>query len=98
MVLMNNICDLSQFVIVVPIHDKSSTTLADYFFNMMMKFGLYHLVVLDDDNPFKGSFVTMCKTLDLNYYILVKCNHKELSVENFHRFLNKATTITMEDR
>ena len=40
----------------------------------------------------------MCKVLKLTYDVLVKRNHKGSSVEHFHRFLNKATTITMEDR
>ena len=40
----------------------------------------------------------MCKALELNYDILAKINHKGLSVEHFYRFLNKATTIAMEDR
>ena len=63
-----------------------------------MKFGLCYLVVLDDGNPFKGAFVTMCKGLKLNNVILAKRNHKGLSVEHFHRFLNKPTTIAIEDR
>ena len=61
-----------------------------------MKFGLCYLVVLDDGNPFKGAFVAMCKSLKSNYDVLAKHNHKGLSVEHFHRFLNKATTIAME--
>ena len=97
--LMNAMCDMSQFVVVVPVPDESSATLADYFFqHVLMKFGLCHLVVLDDGNPFKGAFVAMCESLKLNYDILAKRNHKGLSVEHFHRFLNKAITIAMEDR
>ena len=39
-----------------------------------------------------------CKYLDLNYGMFPKCNHKGLSITHFHRFLNKSTTIAMEDR
>ena len=64
-----------------------------------MKFGLYHLVVLDDSTPFKGSFIAMCQALNLNYDFFAKQNHKEgLSVENFHPFLNKSVTIAAEER
>ena len=63
-----------------------------------MKFGLCHLVVIDDGTLFKGSFVAMCKYLDLYYDILAKCNHKGLTVEHFHCFLNKVVTIAMENR
>ena len=97
--LMNAMCDLSQFVVVVPVPDESSATLADHFFqHVLLKFGLYHLVVLDDGNPFKGAFVAMCQSFKINNDILDKRIHKELSVEHFHRFLNKTTTIAMEDQ
>ena len=97
--LMNAMCDMSQFFVVVPVLDESSATLANHFFqHVLMKFELCHLVVLDDDKPFKGAFVAMCKALKLYYNIVSKRNHKGLSVEHFHHFLNKATTISMEDR
>ena len=63
-----------------------------------MKFDLRHLVVIDDGTPFKDAFVAMYKALDLNYEILAKCNHKGLTIEHFHRFLNKAVIIAMKDR
>ena len=63
-----------------------------------MKFFLCHLVVIDDGTLFKGSFVAMFKYLDLDYDILAKCNHKGLTVEHFHCFLNKVVTIAMENR
>ena len=53
MALMNVMCGMSQFVDLVP--GESSTTLASYFMqHVLLKFGLYHLVVLDDGTPFKG--------------------------------------------
>ena len=36
--------------------------------------------------------------LNLNNDILAKFNHKGLSVEYFHRFLNKSVTITADER
>ena len=66
--------------------------------HILMKFGLCHLVVLDDGTPFKGDFITMCQALNLSYDIFAQCNHKRLSVENFRRFLNKSVTIAAEDR
>ena len=90
---------MSQLVVVVPISDESSATLASYFKqHVLMKFGLYHLVVLDDGSPFKGDFVTMCEALNLNHDVLAKRNHKDLIVEHFHRFLNNNITITAEER
>ena len=97
--LMNAICDTSQFVVVVLVRDETSTTLADNSMQqVLMKFGLCHLVVLDDGSPSKGSFIAMCKSLRLNYDVLAKRNHKSLTVEHFHRFLNKSVTIAAKER
>ena len=75
--LMNAMCNMSQFVVVVPIPDESLATLVDHFFqNVLMKFILCHLIVLDDGNSFKGAFVVMCKSLKLYCHILTKRNHK----------------------
>ena len=85
--LMNAMCDMSQCVVVMPVPDESSATLPNNFFqHMLMKFGLCHLVVLDDGDSFKGVFVAMSKSLKLKYDILAKRNHKGLSVEHFHLF------------
>ena len=97
--LMNTICDMSQCLVVVLVPNESSVTLSSFFMqHVFMKIGICHLVVLDDGIPCKGSFITMCNALSLNYDVLTKRNHKGLSVEHFHRFLNKSVTIAVEDR
>jgi len=101
MTLMNAMCDMSQFVVVVvvPVPDETSTTLVSYFMqHILVKFGLCHLVVLDDGIPFKGAFIAMCDDLNLNHDVLAKRNHKDLTVEHFDRFLNKSVTIATEYR
>ena len=98
MALMNSMCNMSQFVVVVPVLDESSATLASHFMqHVLVKVGLCHLVVLDNGTPIKGSFIAMCYALNINCNILSKRNHKELSVENFHRFLNKSVIILTEE-
>ena len=96
---MNAMCDMSQSVAVVHITNEYSATLAQNCFqHMLMKFGLYHLVIMDDGTSLKFSIVSICKTLDLNYDARANRNHKGLTVEHFHHFLNKAVTVAMEDR
>ena len=63
-----------------------------------MKFGLYILVVLDYGSPFEEVFIAMCSALNLNHDVLAKRNHKGLTMDNFHRFLNKSVTIADKDR
>ena len=97
MTLMNAMCDMSQFVVVVPLPDERSAMLASYFMQyVLMKFGIW--VVLDDGNPFKGAFIAMCDVLNLNHDVLAKCNHKGLTMEHFHRLLNNSVTIAAEYR
>ena len=40
-----------------------------------MKFGLCHLVIMDDSDPFKGFLIAMCKVLNLNYDNFAKRNY-----------------------
>ena len=40
----------------------------------------------------------MCKALNIYYNILIKLNHKSLTLKRFRRFLHKVTAIEMEDR
>ena len=97
--LMNYICDMSQFVVVVSVPDKSSATLASYVMqHVLMKFGLYHLIVLYHGSPFKRYFIAMCEALNMSNDIFAKHNHKGFTVEHFYRFLNKRVIIAAEER
>ena len=40
----------------------------------------------------------MCDCLTINYEVVDKRNHKGISVETFHRFLNKYMTIASNDK
>ena len=83
----------------MPVPDEVASTLAEHFIqHVLLKFGICHLVILDDGIPFKGVCSTMCKALRINYEILAKRNHKGLLVKKFHRFLNKEITIAAEDQ
>ena len=98
-IVMNAICNISQFLVSVSVSDESSSILAEYFSqHFLMKFGVCHLVILDDGGPFKGIFISICKILNLYYDIIAKRNHKDITVEHFHWFLNKGTAIAIEDR
>ena len=61
-------------------------------------FDLCHLVVVDDGTPFKGSLITIYGAFNLSRDVLAKRNHKGLTVENFHRFINNSDTIAAEER
>ena len=96
---MNAMCDMSQFVVDIPVPDENSATLAINFMqHVLIKFGICYLVVLDDNNPFKQAIIAMYQAFNLNYDIFTKWNHKGLSIEYFYHFLNKSVTIAVEER
>ena len=44
--LMNVMCDMTKFVVVVPVPDETSATLAEYFMqHVLLKFGICHLLI-----------------------------------------------------
>ena len=70
--LRNAMCDITQFVVVVPVPNEVASTLAEHFMqHVLLKFGICHLVILDDGSPFKGVFSAMCKALHINYEIAI---------------------------
>ena len=77
---MNTMCDMTQFVVVVPVPDETPATLTSHFMqHVLLKFGMFPLLVIDDGTPFKGAGVAMCQALNLNYDVLDKRNHRTLS-------------------
>ena len=95
---MNVMCGMSQFLFVVLVPDESSATLAFYCMqHVLLKFCLCYIFFLDDSTPFKEDFIAMCEALNLNHDVLAKRNHKDLTVEHFHRLFNKSITIATEE-
>ena len=55
MALMNVMYSMIQFVDGIPVPDETSDTLAINFMqHALMKFEIFHLVVLNNDTPIKG--------------------------------------------
>ena len=64
-------CDMNQFVVVIPVTNETSVTRVDHFIqHVILKFDSYYLVILDDDIPFKSVFCSMYKILNINLGIL----------------------------
>ena len=75
-------CDIIQFIITVPLSGCTSAIISQYVMqDVLMKFGLCHLVVIDDIILFKSDFTAMCDYLIINYEVVTKRNHKGVSVE-----------------
>ena len=79
---MNAMYDITQFIVVVLVPNETESALVDHFMHhVLLKFSIYHLVLLDDDRRLKGVFSEVYKELYINFDILAKINHKGLLVE-----------------
>ena len=73
---MNVMYDMIKLVIVVPVPNETVATLTEHIMqHVLLKFGICHLVILDDGSLFKGFVTAICKALNINYDILTKRNH-----------------------
>ncbi len=97
--LFNCMCDLTQFVISSVIKNPNSVELARIFMDeVLLTFGMCSVIVVDADSKFRSAFEDTCKKLRIMFWPLARGNHKGLSVERYHRFLNKTQTIVGHER
>ena len=97
--VLGAMCDLTGFVILVPIKTILSSALAVVFMErVLLQIGFCHVVHVDADNKFKSVFEAMCKSLSLRFSTAAKGNHQSVSIERFFKYANKAVTIATQDR
>jgi hypothetical protein len=97
--LLSAMCDLTQFVVSVPVTDTHAHELARLLFQeVLLKVGMCGLIVVDAGSTFCGVFADACALLGLRVHATSRGNHKAVSVERFFRYLNKAVTIACSDR
>ena len=63
----------------------------------VFSFGMVAVVVVDADTKFLHLFEDMCTALNITFRPLSRGNHKGLSIERYHQFLNKTQTIIGRD-
>ena len=99
MMLMNVMCDLTQFVISSIAANPTAESLAQTFMeDVVLTFSMVAVVVVDADSKFLKEFEQMCKALGMIFWTLARGNHIGNSVEKYHCFLNKTQTIVGQDR
>lgn len=80
-------CDITKTIVCVPVPGCTLPIMSNFLIqDVLLKFSLCSLVVLDDGIYFKGAFIAMCTALYLCYDIIVARNHKVFYVECFNRF------------
>ena len=96
---MNAMCDPTQSVISSIVTDANAETLSKLFMEqVVLRFGIVAVIVVDAYTKFLSTFEAMCSILGIHFWPLARCNHKGLSLEKYHRFLNKIQTIVGQDQ
>ena len=79
--LLNAMCNLTQFVILILVSDITSANLAQiYMGQVVLSFGVSAVIVVDDGSTFKGTFRAIYEALKLTFWFLSKNNHQGLSI------------------
>ena len=94
---LNITYNMTQFVVFIATEYITTLPLAQLLMeSILLKTGLWSLIVVDSDNTFKGIFVEIVEALGTRRRSAG--NHKDVGNERFHKFLNHATTIFLEER
>ena len=83
-------CEILQFI-VSTINTKTHAEHLEKLFmdNVVLLFGMVANLVVDASSRFNSIFKDMCAALGIIYWPLARGNHKVISVENYHLFINK---------
>lgn len=84
-------CDLTKFLIAVPLKDKSAATVARAIFeNIILTFGLFGELRSDCGTEFKGVLSELCKLLRIDQKISAPYRHETVgTIERSHRTFNE---------
>ena len=75
--LINDMCDLTHFIISSIIKDTKAESLANFFMKeVVLSFFIIAVVVVDADIRFRGAFGEMCKFFQIKFCPLERRNHK----------------------
>eukprot|EP00957_Ditylum_brightwellii_P092660 7055598-Ditylum_brightwellii.AAC.1 len=63
---------------------QDTTEFARSIMTIMLRYGLSHLLITDEDSKFKGKFMQAAKLLKLQHHVAAKGNHNAALVERFN--------------
>ena len=86
-------CRMCTFATMEPISNASAKTIVSAIMKIMLRYSLYHTIVLDKDRKFLGVCRESLDLLHINCHILSGGNHNPMLVEHIKRYLNKCLKI-----
>lgn len=93
-------CDLSKYLVTIPIPDRAARTVAKAFFeNFVLIYGKMNIIKSDFGTEFKNEiFSELCKFLSIENKFSTSYHHETLgTVERNHRVFNEYTRAYLND-
>lgn len=90
--IVTAICELSKYLICIPIPNKEAKTVAKAIVeNILLTFGLFKTIKTDLGSEFKNSVIKeLCEILQIDHHFSTAYHHETLgSIERNHRSLNE---------
>lgn len=77
-------CNLTAFIVVVPVEKDTSTTLVTTFMQyVLLKFGIHRILVIDNGNPFKTAFTAIFNSFN-NIYEIIRYFVENISFSKYN--------------
>ena len=86
-------CGMTGFSAMETIQHVNSMLFASGIMKIQLRFGFCHMIVLDKDSKFFGSFKEAVNLLQINRHVLSGGNHYPMLVEQVNHYLNKGLKI-----
>lgn len=86
------VCDLTKYLVTIPISDKSANTVAKAIFtNFILVYGPMQGIRTDNGTEYKNSIISeLCQLLNVKHDFSVPYRHESVgSIERNHRFFNE---------
>ncbi len=78
---------MTSFEVIKHTREQNDTAFFGALIKILLHFGFPHIIVLNNDNKFKGTFAETLKLLNINIHILSGGNHNAMIVEPINQFL-----------
>jgi hypothetical protein len=88
-------CGMTGFSTMETIQHANLTLFAPGIMKIQLRFGFCHMIVLNKDSKYFGSFKEAVNVLQINRHVLSRGNHNPILVERVNHYLNKGfKTVT----
>jgi hypothetical protein len=87
------VCGMTTFAVMEPVRSKNAEGFAVALMRILLRFGIFHTIVLDKASAFCSVFEKVVDLLQLNSHTVSSENHNAMLVERVLRYVKKCLKI-----